>query len=414
LLLLAAALCIVLGLILLLGIIRGLPRLIIDRQGVVLRSATGSKSAAWDTLGAFSVVARAGRGGKQIRSASAPLFGPSGLSVGKTLSIPDAFQVPLTTIVADLMAMHGRASDPAASFLRATVAPERPIGVAGFRWPWLTAALFATFVLVFALEQRLAVTPGTASLTPSIATLLALGALSRPLVLSGEWYRLLTAPFLHGGLVHLVGNGIAFVLAGYALERLVGRAWMFCVFAGGALAGSLMSLALMGPHAASVGASGAIMAMLVALFMISFRLPSGTVKMQIQMQAARVVIPAVIPMLNAGAAIHIDYGAHFGGVLFGAALGWILLRTWRDDSSLPRFRSVAVRATVLAALACAGAAGAVAWRYPLYAVAARLIPRAMLPRDQNEMIAVAALAPSPTPRGRADQAAADSRGRVPT
>ena len=300
LLLLAAALCIVHGLISLLGITRGLPRLIIDREGVVLRSATGSKSATWNTLGAFTVEPRTGRRGKQIRSASAPLFGPSGLWAGKTFSIPDAFRAPLTTIVADLTAMHGRASDPAASFPRARVPPERPIGVAGFRWPWLTAALFAAFVLVFVLEQRLDVTPGTDPLTPSVPTLLALGALSQPLVLSVEWYRLLTAPFPHQGLAHLVGNGIAFVPAGYALERLVGRAWMFCIFAGGALAGSLMSLALIGPDTVSVGASGAILAMLVALFLISFRLPTGSAKTQIQIRAGRVVIPAVLPMLGAG------------------------------------------------------------------------------------------------------------------
>jgi rhomboid protease GluP len=148
---------------------------------------------------------------------------------------------------------------------------------------------------------------------------------------------------------------------------------MFVIFAAGALAGSGMSLAMAAsPGTVSVGASGGIMAMLVALFIISFRMPSWRAKTQIQIQAARVVIPSMIPVAHGAAALHVDYGAHFGGVLLGGVLGVLLLLSWGERSPLPGYRvSAAVLAGVMM-LAFATAALAVAQWYPGFAVVAAM------------------------------------------
>lgn len=368
------------------NMVMGLPRLTLDGQGVVLRSMFRSRSAQWHRLGAFTLVASSSKPGARVLSASAPLVGPSGdpRNGSRQFTIPDLFEAPLSNIVSELAIVRRNIQGPYAPS-RTTRTLARPMGASDFRLPWLTTALAAIFIVVFVLEQHLAVTPGPADMVPSSTTLVALGALDRRLILSGEWYRLITAPFLHANLNHLFWNGVAFLLAGCALEYLVGRIWLCCIFAGGALAGSLMSMTLMAANGISVGASGAIMAMMVTLFLISFRLPPGKGKTHIQFQSARVVIPAVIPIHQAAAAMHVDYGAHFGGALFGAAVGLVLLWTWHDDAELPPRGAAMLLAAMVLVLTCFGGAGAVAWQYPSYDQAALLIPTAMLPRDQSGM-----------------------------
>jgi len=392
------------------NIVLGLPRLTLDGQGVVLRSMFRSRSAQWYRLGAFTLVASSSRPGARVLSASAPLVGPSGdpRNASRQFTIPDVFDAPLPNIVSELAIVRRNVQGPHAPS-RTTRTLARPMGVSDFRFPWLTTALAAVFIVVFVLEQHLAVTPGPADMVPSSTTLVALGALNPRLILSGEWYRLVTAPFLHANLSHLVWNGVAFLLAGFALEYLVGRIWLCCIFVGGALAGSLMSMELIAANGVSVGASGAIMAMLVTLFLISFRLPPGKGKTHIQFQSARVVIPAVIPIHQAAAAMHVDYGAHFGGALFGAAVGLVLLWIWHDDAGLPPRGAAMLFAAMVLVMTCFSGAGAVAWQYPTYEQAALLIPAAMLPRDQSSMNANAdalAAAYPRDPRGYLYQGAA--------
>src|SRR6266567_2652577 len=94
-------------------------------------------------------------------------------------------------------------SEPGGGAPTATAPPNRiPVGLADFKWPWLTLALLAILIAIFAIENIFSITPGD-GLSPSVGTLLAMGGLSRTAVLSdGEWYRLFTAPLLHGGPIH--------------------------------------------------------------------------------------------------------------------------------------------------------------------------------------------------------------------
>src|SRR2546428_13043043 len=83
-----------------------------------------------------------------------------------------------------------------------------------------------------------------------------MGALARERVAAGEYWRLLAAPWLQGGVDHLVGNGIALFILGMLCEAAFGRAQFVVLYVLSGLAGSLVSLAVsVGP---SVGASGAI------------------------------------------------------------------------------------------------------------------------------------------------------------
>ena len=429
---LGAALLLLVGAAALLGLLRGRPRLVLDAEGLALQGVLRTRRARWDRLGAFVLVGgRAERGGFRHARAVAPLLRPDGRP-GRPVVLPDVLEAPLATVLAVLPRHRATAPDGADAQGRGgpgwggpgwggpgwggpgwggqgwggqgwggqgwggrdgdlpRVLPERSVGVAGFRLPWLTLGLLAGLVAVFVAEQRLAISPAGPGLSPALDTLVALGGLSRSLVADGQdgqWYRMLTAPLLHGGLAHLGANAVALVLAGIALERLVGRAWLACVFAAGALAGSAASLAMNPPGTVSVGASGAIMAMLVALFAVSMRLPAGRAKVAIQVQSARVAIPALLP-LGGAAAQHIDYGAHLGGAALGAVLGLLLLGTWEEHAPLPPLRAAAAGLAASALLALGVGTLAVARHYPAY-VALRevLIPPAELPHGAQALAA---------------------------
>lgn len=137
-------------------------------------------------------------------------------------------------------------------------------------FPVVTAAILAALTCIFAAELVYGVGPWTNLLEPTTLTLVAFGGLVPNLVLQfGEWYRLLSAPFLHADATHLAMNAIALFLAARSLENLVGSAWFGAIYVIGGLGGSLLALALTPASIVSVGASGAIMGLFAAMLVAS-------------------------------------------------------------------------------------------------------------------------------------------------
>jgi rhomboid protease GluP len=205
------------------------------------------------------------------------------------------------------------------------------------RIPWATVALGALLVVMFAVELLFGVSPTDGFLSPSVLTLIATGGSMRTLVVDeGEWYRLFTAAFLHGNIVHLLCNGVALAMAGTFLENVLGRTWFLALFVVGALGGSAVSLAVNPSNVVSVGASGAIMALLAAGVVVAFRVPAPH-RGEIQGQLLRILIPSLLPIfaMRSGAGT-VDYGAHLGGAAVGALAGWLLLRTWQTNAEAAR------------------------------------------------------------------------------
>jgi rhomboid protease GluP len=95
------------------------------------------------------------------------------------------------------------------------------------------------------------------------------GALIRERVFAGEWWRMITATFLHGGPDHLIGNMVALFIVGMACEHAFGVARTAAIYFGSGLAGTAFSLAT-GPGP-SVGASGAIFGVLMAVVVMLYR-----------------------------------------------------------------------------------------------------------------------------------------------
>ena len=156
---------------------------------------------------------------------------------------------------------------------------QRPDGRIDFergmsRTPRLILALVLVNVVVFGwelatgslLNSKAAIEAGHAvgQLDPLLA-----GALVRERVLAGEWWRLITATFLHGGFDHLVGNMVVLWIVGMACEHAFGAARTAVIYFGSGVAGTAFSMAN-GPGP-SVGASGAIFGVLMAVVVMLYR-----------------------------------------------------------------------------------------------------------------------------------------------
>lgn len=148
-----------------------------------------------------------------------------------------------------------------------------------------------------------------------------LGANFGPAVREGQYWRLVTSMFLHGGLIHLALNGWALFQLGALFELLMGSSRMLLVYFASGIAGSLASA--MFTQQPSVGASGAIFGLLGALIAFLLR-RRGTLTPQGKSILLQLVGWAVINVFFGFSTRGIDNSAHLGGCAAGLLLGFVL------------------------------------------------------------------------------------------
>lgn len=141
------------------------------------------------------------------------------------------------------------------------------------------------------------------------------------LVINGQWWRLVTALFIHASLIHILANMWVLWNIGRLTERLYGK-WPFCIlYLGSGLIASLSSVAWEVNHV-SVGASGAIFGLfggfLVFLMRKDTRIPTAVVRAHWLSTTVFVLFNLFSGFLQVG----IDNAAHLGGFV----LGWMLAR----------------------------------------------------------------------------------------
>lgn len=181
-------------------------------------------------------------------------------------------------------------------------------------------------------------------------TLIAAGGHFRPAVAAGESWRLVSATFLHFGVLHLVVNVYALLSFGAVVERLYGPTRFFVLYVASGVVGFAASF-LYGRAPMSVGASGCVFGMLGAAIAILLlrrgHLPEGwrrgTLASFAFMAAINAGIGFVVPM--------IDNAAHLGGLAAGLALGTLLVPGVMGSGDLVR---AAVGALVLVAASAVG------------------------------------------------------------
>lgn len=217
--------------------------------------------------------------------------------------------------------------------------------------PWLTYAAVAANVLVWLWMAVL----GDNGLRADASVLLDWGANSaHEVVARGEWWRLLTAAFLHGGAVHLAMNMVGLLSAGVTVERLYGRAQYALIYLGAALVGSALSLHFSAQRMVSVGASGAVFgvaaAMLVGLQGHRKELPRTFVRQSV----GGLTFFILYSLLQGFASQGIDNAAHVGGLAAGAGLAWMLATRLDRQRFAASFQPRATAGAVLVLAAVAG------------------------------------------------------------
>jgi membrane associated rhomboid family serine protease len=159
-------------------------------------------------------------------------------------------------------------------------------------------------------------------------------------VAHGDWWRLITAAFLHYGPIHLGFNMFFLYWIGTPVERYLGRARFLLVYLVSGLAGSAGALVL-NPGAVTVGASGAIFGILGAALVL-------------ERQRSYVLGGSAMGLIVINLALgftlsNISIGSHIGGLLGGAACMLALSRFGRGHGAYGRVGAIGIAGVVAVA-----------------------------------------------------------------
>jgi membrane associated rhomboid family serine protease len=163
-----------------------------------------------------------------------------------------------------------------------------------------------------------------------------------PATLSGEWWRIVTPIFLHGGIVHFFFNSYVLLQLGPVVEEEYGteRFWVAYLLCG--LAGSAASQFVRPVN--TVGASGALMGMMGLLLVHGWRTGGarGEALRQAMLRYAMYIV--IFSLVVRG----IDHLNHAGGFLCGAALGLVLpVGAFRGRSAAAAWQAAALIGVLL-------------------------------------------------------------------
>ena len=164
-------------------------------------------------------------------------------------------------------------------------------------------------------------------------------------VARGEWWRLLTSGFLHGGLIHLAFNMYILWFLGGLLEPSLGPVRFGALYLASLLAGSFGAL-LLSPNALTVGASGAIYGLMGAAFVLQYARGIDPMQSGIGPLILLNLVISFLPGLN------ISIGGHLGGLAAGVLSAFLIEEVAKRRAS----QTIAVAGCVLVgALSVAGA-----------------------------------------------------------
>jgi membrane associated rhomboid family serine protease len=202
----------------------------------------------------------------------------------------------------------------------AFVVPQRRIGrLGGSTFAPVTRALIAVNVLIYLITA----VQGSGLNSPG-GSLFAKMLLFGPAVKNGDWWRLITAAFLHANLIHLGFNMFALWVIGAPVEHFLGRARFLGLYFAAGLAGSAGAL-LQAPYSPTVGASGAIFGILGALLILEYQ-ATGRLAGQAM---TLIAINLVFSFSFAG----ISWGGHVGGLIGGILVTLGFARVRRGDAA---------------------------------------------------------------------------------
>lgn len=160
----------------------------------------------------------------------------------------------------------------------------------------------------------------------NLITLVNAGAKVNVLVEQGQWWRLITAMFLHYGLIHIAMNSYSLFNLGTFAERVFGGSRFVAIYIASGIAGNMLSTILGEPYVVSVGASGAVFGIAGAILYLGVRRP----ELFKYIIGSRFVTAILINLVIGFSIPGIDVWAHVGGLAGGFAVAWAL-GTQADD-----------------------------------------------------------------------------------
>ena len=162
------------------------------------------------------------------------------------------------------------------------------------------------------------------------------------MILNNEWWRLLSAAFLHIGLQHLVMNSLSIYFVGIELEPLLGH-WRFAVlYLVSAIGGNIFSFALNG-DAISAGASTALFGLFAAFVILAYLYPESAALRQRGANFLMLLVINLVMGINGSGS---DNWGHFGGIVYGVLVTFVL--------GLPRLERTTFIQRLIAVLALVG------------------------------------------------------------
>jgi membrane associated rhomboid family serine protease len=172
--------------------------------------------------------------------------------------------------------------------------------------------------------------------------------------LKHEYWRLFTAMWLHGGLLHVAFNMYALYIGGSYLEMIAGKGKYLAIYLVAGVAGNVAVYLLAAPISVTIGASTAIFGIFGALFTYSLHNRDSAVGRALSSMGSVILINLVITFVVPGISWQGHVGGLIGGVLAVEALTWFGQRDLRAPFGP---RDVALLAGIVALLVVA-----VVWR----------------------------------------------------
>src|SRR6201994_707397 len=191
---------------------------------------------------------------------------------------------------------------------------------------WASAPATYTLVGINCVVFVVMVLSGVSATNPSVQELVRWGANFGGYVLTGQWWRLLTAAFVHVGILHLATNMWCLWNLGLLGEPLLGPVGVVAVYVLTGIAGNLLSVAVH-PQVVGAGASGAVFGLAGVLILLLKAKLLPVPPEEIRRLRKSVIYFALLNFVIGGTsmflrtAIQIDNMAHLGGFLCGLALG---------------------------------------------------------------------------------------------
>ncbi len=136
------------------------------------------------------------------------------------------------------------------------------------------------------------------------------------LISAGEWWRLITPMFLHGGIMHILFNMFCLFVFGPELEKVAGRLRFLTIYIFAGLFGNLATFFLHGPEYSHVGASGAIFGIFGA-FAALVHYTKKVLPQLKQIILPIILVSVIMTFLQPG----INATAHIAGLAVGFLIG---------------------------------------------------------------------------------------------